>query len=593
MEMAKINNRLSSLMEQLESIVKNIGPDFLNLSQMLEHTHSEAKTITRLTLKALQTGGDETDQSPLNNVADFSEDFLRQLENDSAELFGNLEDIKTSIDYLDRLQKVVYSIRSIAKTLNMISINVAIESSRSNRCEEIFGLFVDEIKELSNRVNMISKDICNDSKSSQTKQLEILNDIIARTYQLKKITAKANEIIKTNVDGIKHFFSVSQDGLKKSRDYSKEISRHIGIIIESIQFEDITRQQLEHIFHAIKDAEEQYTRSFSREDDQALDTEILSQVHSTLVIQMAQIEQVISEIRDVHNRILNSFIEISKLVDMLVEETTGFSLGKNTRNETGIPFEELISGFTNLDEILKQGYTLSEKIEEAVTESVEITSNLSSHVGRVEDISLDLHIKAINAILMSERLGNEGLPHAVLARNVTEVSKESNNFIAEIVDIIGNISNLTENLNKTSGEGAQRSKTLKEDNRYSLESNLGRISDVYKQFKETSSLAFEHSGILKKSVSQSDSALYFLQDIADRLSECIENTRPVIQSLDPYKRQIPADENEINQISQKYTMKIERDIHNRAINHGDQPPWTPDEPVDDEGSEFGENVELF
>ena len=129
----------------------------------------------------------------------------------------------------------------------MVSLNIAVESSRSSKCEDLFSFFVEEIKKLSNRVNVISRNICDDSDTSHAKQLDILKDIINRRNQLQTISTTADEMVKDNIDRIKHLFEVSRGELKRSTEYSKQISHHIGGVIESIQFEDITRQQIEHV----------------------------------------------------------------------------------------------------------------------------------------------------------------------------------------------------------------------------------------------------------------------------------------------------------------------------------------------------------
>ena len=63
-------------------------------------------------------------------------------------MFDNLNDVETSVEYLDRQQKTVHLIRGIIRTFNMISLHIAIESSRSGSCADEFDHFVDEIKEL-------------------------------------------------------------------------------------------------------------------------------------------------------------------------------------------------------------------------------------------------------------------------------------------------------------------------------------------------------------------------------------------------------------------------------------------------------------
>ncbi|MGD9160988.1 MAG: hypothetical protein PVG39_21400, partial [Desulfobacteraceae bacterium] len=585
---------LFSFVPTLKTILKDAAPKFLKLGQTLESIYSEANNITQLTLEIVQTTGDKSDQNLLNNVAALSRQSLKQLEKSSVDISANLEKVETSTEYLDRLYKSLHILRRISKTLGIVSLNIAIESNRSGKSKDTFSFFVDEINALSNRVNVISREINNDSKTSKIKQQDIWTHVIDRGKQLQKITATADDMIEGNIDKIKQLFETSRDKLEKSTFHSKEISRHIGEIIESIQFEDITRQQIEHIIEAVQDIEEKYNKELYLEDDQSMDPEILAQIFSLINIQAAQIEQVISEIREAHNKILNAFNEIGDLIDLLVGiTTTDFSSKKQIQNETGVSFEELISDFTNLDMVLEQGHNLSDKIEEAMLKSTEIALQLSSHINKIEDISLDLHIKAINAIIMSNQLGSEGITLSVLAKTVTDVSKESNDYVTEVVEIINSISKLTEDLNKTPKNEKIKGKSTGDNKKYLLAPTLKEVSSTYKKFQEDSTLTFKYSTSLKDTLVLVKSELPFLLEMAVQLETCLDNINLTVQSLESHIEQSYLNEMNLNHISGKYTMKVERDIHNKAIEKTSLAPLNTNKTINDSYDDFGDNVELF
>ncbi len=587
--------QLLSLVPSLQATLKTVAPRFLKLGQTLQSINSEANQITQLTLDIVQTSGKESDQILLNNVAELAKQSLTELKKTNTNISQDLKNVEVSIELLDRLHRSLNNLRSISKTLGIVSLNIAIESSRSGNSEKIFSFFVEEINDLSNRVNIIFRDISNDSKESQIKQQLIWTHVIYREKELQAITSTADNIIEGNIEKIKKLFENSRDKFEKSTLYTKEISRHIGEIIESIQFEDITRQQIEHIIEAIQDLKEQYNDELCLDDAHPTHPQILTQIYSFINIQAAQVEQVIYEIREAHKKILNSFSEISILIDLLVEMTTLFSSKNQTRTESGASFEELISDFTNLDIVLDQGHNLSNKIEEAMLKSEEIALQLSSHIEKVEEISLDLHIKAINAIIMSNQLGPEGVALSVLAKNVTYISKESNDFVTEVVEIINSISGLTEKLNSRSESDKIKNQLTDVNNEHLLDSVLDEILKVYNKFQEDSSLTFNFSTSLKETLMQAKSDISFLIEMAVQLETCLVNINMTAQSLEPYIEQTYLKEISLNQTSEKYTMKVERDIHNKIFNNATLAPSNDgdSQQIKDIYDDFGDNVELF
>ena len=211
----------------------------------------------------------------------------------------------------------------------------------------------------------------------------------------------------------------------------------VGEVVVAIQFHDISRQQIEHIVQTLDEIRTFFSKGKSGEyiyDETQGDS--LAKAYAVLSLQVEQMNQVIKEINSAHKKIKKSFNDIGNEVDVLVDEMMGLS--KNTDNSyyEETPFEQLISGLNQLDHILTQGKDMAGMIDHNLRRSAEIAENLASHLTQMEDISMDLHIKAINALIMSKRLGTEGKTLSVLAEDVTEVSTDSNEFVFDVVDIL-------------------------------------------------------------------------------------------------------------------------------------------------------------
>jgi chromosome segregation ATPase len=194
---------------------------------------------------------------------------------------------------------------------------------------------------------------------------------------------------------------------------------------------------------------------------------------------------------------------------------------------------------------------------------------------------------------MSNRLGEHGRTHAILAQDVTEISKECNEFVNEVVDVIGSISRLNmesirESMDRISGDH-EESKI----NDGSIQSGIALITEAYGHFQDSSAAVFEHADSLKKMIWNADSDLSFLDDLIARLNEYHAELEELLGLLDPFKSQISEQDHEIDQISDRYTMKVEREIHDMVFNETDNRVGGNAHNETADNDDLGDNIELF
>ncbi len=571
----------------LESGLEEVEPHFLRLGQELQSIHSDAEELTRLTAGTARGFQDADGAGALNKVGDLTRESLEALEKCRREVSESLRDVEASVKHLERLRGMCPVIKRIAKSLNIIALNIAVESSRSEEGEEMFSFFVKEIRELSRKVNEISRDINENSATAQSRQLDVFRAVSGRKGQIEKIADEADSMVKGNVREIEQLLAISARALKEVGERSEEISERIGEVVVAIQFQDITKQQLEHVIHAIKDMENLGKEKTLDADDEGGAEDELRHIHSVLEIESAQVRQVIQEISEAHENILTSFGEIGKEIESLVKGTTHIWSETNMEKRENNPFEAFISGYSNLDNVFKHGHDLARNIEEAMAQSSGTVSLLSQYIGQIEDISSDLHIKAINAIIMSSRLGQGGSAFGILAQDVTEISKESNQFATEVVAILKSISEQARTLScLSSGKSGDKNGDIQGDEEDGILSVIDQISEAYRDFREDSSRAHEYSRALKERILRVESGLSFLEELVEKLNKGLKGLENITQLLGPVKTQGNGSEGNLDHISNRYTMKIERDIHYKTM-----PAKIPRD--DKNISELGDNVELF
>jgi hypothetical protein len=324
-----------------------------------------------------------------------------------------------------------------------------------------------------------------------------------------------------------------------------------------------------------------------------------------LHLQVAQLKRVISEINTIHQESILAFEGMSNEVSELVRDLAGAGLwaGSQLKNReageddhsdpsssTGMttedPFVPLRSALLRLHQILDQSRDLFEQIQRTAVRASETTERLTSSMEQVRLISLETHIKALNAIVKAARLGEEGRPLVVLAQEMKELSDQSSTFVANMEGILASMATSSQALRPTISYKSKEM-SLSGDARVSLDESTQEISCAYVQFEEDSLNAFQRAETLKNVISRARADLAFLPALANKLTGHVVQLEEITQTLNPWASYGDKDlAAEVDKLTERYTMQRERVVHRQVIKQiGD----SGDEDEDD----LGDNVELF
>jgi hypothetical protein len=197
-------------------------------------------------------------------------------------------------------------------------------------------------------------------------------------------------------------------------------------------------------------------------------------------------------------------------------------------------------------------------INRALKESAETAESMSAHLTQMEDISMDLHIKAINALIMSKRLGADGKTLSVLAEDVTEVSLDSNKFVIDVVEILKTIGGLATKL-------ACMSDHDNSDLANTNNSGIKMLASLYDDFINKTAYSFDLSKGLKNRILSIESDLEYLKEMESSISLYERDITRLMEEIKPHLANDHQTRKEVEYIRERYTMAIERGIHNRVL----------------------------
>ena len=155
------------------------------------------------------------------------------------------QSIQAILENTATINKITEDIQYISDQTNLLALNAAIEAARAGEHGRGFSVVAEEVRKLSDRTNQASNDITqivgkvNDSVEAISKSL---NENRAKTESKKESVDRA---VKSLLNTARESTSVFSKLVDSSVVSSQSVAHNIDQIILSLQFQDITRQEME------------------------------------------------------------------------------------------------------------------------------------------------------------------------------------------------------------------------------------------------------------------------------------------------------------------------------------------------------------
>ncbi len=572
-----LDTDLNLISGAVSGLLKSVDPHFLMLGEKLNETYSASGQLTGLVLKTLNLDSEGENKNRLKDIRRVSDAVLLTLRSAQENIRAHLTHLDSGIVHLESLSRGCSQTDRLSMLLNVITLNIAVESRRSQKSSQLFEVFVEEIGQLAHRIKSVSIVLGDDTENEKKYQEANLKTLKQKLSALIRLTDDSEKAVHASAKTIDELIQNSFQSLEKANSHSAAISGKISEIVMAIQFHDIVRQKLEHVEVVLNEI---------RTRDKKNDPEAMAITFSTLKIQKAQILGVVSEIREAHENIMDAFHTIDREAQALALCLSNAMVEKDRSSGTDL-FSETIHSMEKLGALLTDAEDLDRQMEDAVAAAAESIKKLTRHIRIVEEISLDLHRKALNAVIKSASLGDLGLSLEVLAQEVTKTSGSLDEFTVMVTKIIQAVSD-------TANQSGRKTSLLDQSHDL-LNTAIQDISKDYEMFRENSAAARIPAETFTHLLAWAEAHLLFMTEFAQNLEAQCGTLDEILSGMPEF------DTNSTEKLPDAsiYTMESERLIHSGVVGQQPKPalPETEKPPEDEKDKKdeesLGDNIDLF
>ncbi len=243
----QVHKQMTAVIEHTETSAIEIGDKVRYIYEKAQEHLAESNEINKQFSGKSST--DDNESLSLSGVISVALKLLQDM-TDMLEENGRLNldysrSIEAILENTATINKITEDIQYISDQTNLLALNAAIEAARAGEHGRGFSVVAEEVRKLSDRTNQASNDITqivgkvNDSVEAISKSL---TDNREKTESKKQ---SVNQAVKSLLETAHEATEVFSKLVDSSVVSSESVAQNIDQIILSLQFQDITRQEIE------------------------------------------------------------------------------------------------------------------------------------------------------------------------------------------------------------------------------------------------------------------------------------------------------------------------------------------------------------
>jgi hypothetical protein len=584
---------------QLYALAISTEKEFLSVGSNLNGFYDRASEISRMCSTLLDSMAGEEFTSITKEFRDLLhnlETYLTQTENEFNEGIRVLQNI---LNIIARIYKPVSGFKKIVKTLKILGISTKIESSQLSHENNGFITIADDVERLSVLINSRFADILRAAETLRDGVQQTLSRVLSLE---SKQEGKARSILDNAQSTILSLSEKNQSSSVTAGRISEEletITKSIGEVVTSLQFHDITRQQIEHVKEALDGLCARLSLArISTESPPSTNDEdsnkIVMDTYAVCELQRAQLVDSEQKLLTAVGSIIDSLKNIAVSINEIYHDV---------QNMAGSEGETSSSFFSKLETGVSEGISSLGEIKDAIRELSSTMRSLTSTVTDmsrfmydIEEIGSEIELIAVNALIKSAHTGTEGAPLGIIAEAIRKLSVDARRQKVAVSDELQSIILTVEGLDHDVGAQAEEQTTETDKMMKDFNLLLQRLGNANNEVMSLLGRIQKEGRTLGSDIERVALGI-MVQSTFPRETK---NAKSVLSSIISDSAELLPDVHKsdrlglLKHLEDNYTMHSERDIHNSIISDRSPHKAPPENDSSQQSEEhFGNNVELF
>lgn len=393
------------LSSSLNALTTTTEDEFLAIGRAMTDFHERTGEITRMLSSLLRIMSGNDIARTIHGIGDIQDRIKDNLSGAENAFQHGLKILQQTLEIMHGIKKPLDNFKKVVKILKILSISTKIESAQLSQDQTGFFAIAADVEKLSVEIHEEIQKI--------SKKILLLDSIIGRNIShISSLDKNLHIEIYTILEDIRLSLILLKDKNELSRKeadlisaQSEEISRHIGEVVVSMQFHDITHQTIEHVREALDNLTQKLSvGDIEKMENDSKHTHIINGVGDICELQWAQLNDTKQRITGATRNIIDHLLQAKEHIvgaSHKVESLAGFadesSLSFLSKVETGISTAVL-----SLQTFTKASHELSETMDIFL----KTTADVSGSVNDIEQIGEEIELIAFNARIKTAHTGD-------------------------------------------------------------------------------------------------------------------------------------------------------------------------------------------
>lgn len=467
-----IRNTISGYAEQLRVLNDSTEQDFLLVGENLADLSARAGSVSEVASSVIglvaseESGRDmETLRGAFDLLGDHFEKSRRTLSRSSGEFRKMLTSIEST-------HKPLSVFAGIVKRLHVLGVSTKIESARLVNGDNSFEILAEDVESLARVIATKYEDISKGVVTLERAMEGTLSIIVSFEQSSHEHTRAILSGLTMDLSVLSERRALSRETASRLASEAEDVSKEIGEVVSSLQFHDITRQQIEHVIDVFGQIVSEGSSGTDGTDDDDGIREIIEDIGG---VQTDQLDHARKELVSAVGRVMEHLRGIAERASRMATETTGLL---STSHVQGSSFlSDLKDSASGVIASLVRSEEAETRLAGSVGSVLDMIGKLSAFVHSIEEIGLEIELIALNAQIKAARAAGQGGPLGVLAGAIKDLSDSACGQTRIITDTLAAISEsarLVEAIEAEGKGGATGSVKVMMTDMEALADSLGR-----------------------------------------------------------------------------------------------------------------------